>query len=53
VGDLDKPMWLFAEADLDKVDQVRAEGAVYNYKHWGEQPAIADMETEVSIVDLR
>lgn len=53
LGDLDKPMWLFADVDLGKVEQVRAEGAVYNYKHWGEQPAITEVETEVSIVDLR
>jgi predicted amidohydrolase len=37
LGELDKPMWLFADVDLEKVDKVRAEGAVYNYKHWDEQ----------------
>jgi predicted amidohydrolase len=37
LGELDKPMWLFAEIDLAKVDAVRAEGAVFNHRHWTEQ----------------
>lgn len=37
LGEMDQPKWLFADVDLEKVDQVRAEGAVFNHHHWDEQ----------------
>lgn len=32
LGELNKPSWLYAEIDLALVDQVRSQGAVFNYK---------------------
>lgn len=38
-GRLDAPEWLLAEIDLDRVAEVRAQGAVLNHRHWPEQAA--------------
>ncbi|QFT98933.1 C-N hydrolase family amidase [Roseovarius sp. THAF8] len=36
-GELDAPGWTYAEADLKKIAQVRADGGVLNRTHWAEQ----------------
>lgn len=36
-GELNSPCWVYAEIDLRKVDLVRQQGGVLNYKHWNEQ----------------
>ncbi len=38
-GELNKPQWLIAELDLDKIEQVRADGQVLNYQDWEKQAA--------------
>ncbi len=56
LGELDRPMWLFADVDLDAVARVRADGGVLNYAHWPEQTG-ADLPPAVApaaeVVDLR
>lgn len=37
MGELNKPGWVYADVDLETVRQVRAEGDVFNHKHWQEQ----------------
>jgi hypothetical protein len=39
LGELDRPSWVFAEIDLDRVAEVREQGAVLNHRHWPEQAA--------------
>jgi predicted amidohydrolase len=41
LGEINRAQWLYADVDLDKVAQVRAEGQVFNHRHWPEQPAQA------------
>lgn len=36
-GELNRPSWLPACIDLQAVERVRAEGQVYNHRHWAEQ----------------
>lgn len=38
IGQMDAPQWVVGEVDLSLVSAVRAEGAVFNLKHWNEQP---------------
>ncbi|GJM03344.1 MAG: amidohydrolase [Rhodomicrobium sp.] len=38
-GALNEPNWVMAEIDLDKIDQLRREGAVRPFDHWPEQVA--------------
>jgi len=52
IGELDAPQWLFAEVDLARVAEVRADGGVLNARHWAEQPG-ADNLPPVELVDLR
>jgi hypothetical protein len=40
-GELNKPQWVIAELDLDKIEHVRADGQVLNYQDWGKQAALA------------
>lgn len=37
LGELDRPVWVYAELDLDAVAQVRGDGMVLNHRHWPEQ----------------
>jgi predicted amidohydrolase len=37
LGELDRPGWVYAEIDLERVARVREEGAVLNHRHWPEQ----------------
>lgn len=52
IGELDAPQWLFAEVDLARVAELRADGGVLNARHWAEQPG-ADNLPPVERVDLR
>lgn len=52
IGELDQPQWLFAEVDLARVAELRADGGVLNARHWAEQPG-ADNLPPVELVDLR
>lgn len=52
LGELDKPLWLFADVDLAKVDTVRAEGAVFNYRHWDEQSKVTSAKLQVTTASL-
>ena len=47
MGRLNEPMWLYAELDLTAVTRVRMEGAVFNDKHWREQPGAAPLKANV------
>ena len=39
-GEMDKPSFVIARLDLDAIARVRAEGQVFNHRHWGEQAGI-------------
>jgi len=47
IGKLNEPQWVFADLDLDAVTKVRAEGAVFNDKHWREQPGVPSLKARV------
>jgi predicted amidohydrolase len=53
VGEMDQPQWLFAELDLGAVQRVRNEGAVFNHRHWDEQPLVQMPGFEAEVIDLR
>jgi predicted amidohydrolase len=38
IGPLNAAEWIYGEIDLQRVEKVRREGAVFNYDHWREQP---------------
>lgn len=38
-GELNRAQWVYAEVDLDAVGEVRAQGQVFNHRHWVEQHA--------------
>ncbi len=46
-GRMNEPMWLYAELDLTAITRVRMEGAVFNDKHWREQPGAASLPAGV------
>jgi predicted amidohydrolase len=50
-GELNKPGWVYGEIDPAAVVRVRAEGQVFNYRHWDEQGAVP--LPSVARVDLR
>ncbi len=37
LGAMSEPGWVYAEIDTDRAEQVRANGQVFNYRHWDEQ----------------
>lgn len=43
IGRMDAPQWAVGEVDLSLVSTVRAEGAVFNMRHWNEQPGAAPL----------
>jgi predicted amidohydrolase len=51
LGELDAAQWIFAEVDLAKVAELRADGGVLNARHWAEQPG-GDLLPAVEVVDL-
>ncbi|MEN9682314.1 MAG: hypothetical protein RLZZ427_65 [Pseudomonadota bacterium] len=53
LGDLDAVQWVFGEVDLDRVAEVRRDGAVLNRLHWAEQPGGQGPLPAVEVVDLR
>lgn len=52
LGEIDAAQWLFADVDLAKVAELRADGGVLNARHWAEQPGSATLPS-VEVVDLR
>ena len=38
LGDMNEPGWVYADLDLDLIEQMRLRGAVQTYNHWSEQP---------------
>ena len=52
IGEMDQPQWLFAEVDLAKVAELRADGTVPNRRDWAEQPGAVPLPP-VEVVDLR
>lgn len=49
-GELDRPGWVHAEVDLDRLAQVRQEGAVRNHRDWPEQVGPATLSvTQVAV----
>ena len=47
-GEMDKPCFVTARLDLDVIARVRAEGQVFNHRHWDEQKGI----TRAARIDL-
>jgi predicted amidohydrolase len=47
IGKLNEPQWVIADLDLAAVTRVRAEGAVFNDKHWREQPGATALKARV------
>ncbi|MBV8450401.1 MAG: carbon-nitrogen hydrolase family protein [Hyphomicrobiales bacterium] len=39
-GEMDTPGFVTARLDLDAIARVRAEGQVFNHRHWGEQAGV-------------
>lgn len=52
IGEMDAAQWVFAEIDLARITDLRADGGVLNARHWAEQPGGA-MLPAVEVVDLR
>jgi predicted amidohydrolase len=52
IGEMDQAQWLFAEVDLSRVADLRADGGVLNTRDWTEQPGAAPLP-RVELVDLR
>jgi predicted amidohydrolase len=52
IGELDAAQWLFAEIDLSRVADLRADGAVLNRRDWAEQPS-GQALSAIEVVDLR
>jgi predicted amidohydrolase len=46
-GRENEPQWVFADLDLDAVVRVRREGAVFNDRHWVEQPGAPALSARV------
>ena len=52
-GELDRPQWLHATIDPALVDAVRTEGAVFNHRHWAEQPGASHgTRLTLAVIDL-
>ena len=41
-GEMDKPCYVTARLELDAIARVRAEGQVFNHRHWNEQAGITN-----------
>lgn len=52
LGEVDAAQWLFAELDLARIADLRADGGVLNARHWQEQPGAVRLPA-VEVVDLR
>jgi hypothetical protein len=37
-GPLNAVQWIYGDIDLQRVEKVRREGAVFNHAHWRDQP---------------
>ncbi|MEQ1754523.1 MAG: carbon-nitrogen hydrolase family protein [Micropepsaceae bacterium] len=47
LGTMNEAQWLYAELDLLAVTSVRLDGAVFNHKHWREQPGAHPLKARV------
>jgi hypothetical protein len=47
LGRMNEPQWVHAELDLTAVTRVRMDGAVFNHKHWREQPGASPLRASV------
>ncbi len=47
MGRMNEAQWVFAELDLTAVSRVRLDGAVFNNKHWREQPGASALAARV------
>ncbi len=47
LGRMNEPQWVHAELDLTAVTRVRMDGAVFNHKHWREQPGASPLKASV------
>lgn len=47
-GEMNQPQWLFAELDLARIDTVRQDGQVINYRDWNHQWPIYTQSTAVT-----
>ncbi len=52
IGEMDAAQWVFAEVDLARVAELRADGGVLSARHWAEQPG-GGLLPAVEVVDLR
>lgn len=52
-GNINQPMWLATEIDLEAVERVRREGAVFNNSHWPEQMCDSPALLPVRVARLR
>lgn len=52
LGEVDRPAWITARIDLAASRAVRESGAVFNHRHWTEQPGAGALP-DVEVVDLR
>lgn len=51
LGALDRPQWLYAELDLDRIAEVREKGQVLNARHWPEQSRALTPPVESVMLD--
>lgn len=51
IGEMNRPQWVYAEVDMEKLAHVRNTGGVQTYNHWSEQPG-AGVLPRVKIVSL-
>ena len=47
IGRLNEAQWVFADLDLAAVTRVRADGVVFNDRHWREQPGVPVLKARV------
>jgi predicted amidohydrolase len=50
VGEMNKPCWVYADVDLDKVAEMREDGGAQNFRDWAEQGVVTGPVADV--VDL-
>lgn len=51
-GELNRPQWVYADVDLDRLREVKASGEMRNVTDWGAQPGAAPLAQHVEIVAL-
>ena len=51
-GTLNRPQWVYARVDLDRLRKVKAAGEVPNATDWGAQPGAVALAQHAEVVDL-